>query len=375
MRAPTSTAPSTVPPTPTSPWAVPVEITVGGTRVSVRRAWPGKARDGQQQVVIEGRDAQGRLRAGDVDRRPPGRARLLPPGSDPALPGLATDAARGELLVHRAGKRAVVRQADSYAKAVRRGRSAAVAQSARRGRELAEAAGLAAPQVLTHDANRAVVVSSVLPGRPVSELSTNPAWEVVWGAWARSWVRLQADPSAGADLPTHTAADEARVVETWASHAHSLGVLPQVWLSRAATASARLRRGTPGSRPVVTHRDLHDKQLLWDGSDLGVLDLDTACLADPALDPANLAVHADLRRAQGWWSEPAAATVVSAAREVAATAGVGAVAWHNAELATVARLACVYAFRPPWRETVLAWADTRWRELTTTGARRLVAAR
>ena len=115
---------------------------------------------------------------------------------------------------------------------------------------------------------------------------------------------------------------------------------------------------------MPTHRDLHDKQLLWDGTALGVLDLDTACVADPALDPANLAVHADLRRVQGVWSPPAAHAVELSAEAVARVAGVDDARWGTAQLATVVRLACVYAFRPAWRDVVLAWADQRWEALT-----------
>ena len=110
-------------------------------------------------------------------------------------------------------------------------------------------------------------------------------------------------------------------------------------------------------RLVPTHRDLHDKQLLWDGRTLGVLDLDTACLAPAALDPANLAVHADLRAAQGLWTEDEAAVVVARAREVARRAGVDDAQWELARLATVARLVAVYAFRPRWRDPVLTWAE------------------
>src|SRR5690606_8311584 len=112
--------------------------------------------------------------------------------------------------------------------------------------------------------------------------------------------------------------------------------------------------------------DLHDKQLLWDGAApggrrLGVLDLDTACLADPVLDPANLAVHADLRRAQGLWSPDAAEAVVAAARSVVDDPVVeGFDRWALAELATVVRLVCVYAFRPQWRGKVARWAEGRW---------------
>ncbi|WP_431473172.1 hypothetical protein [Ornithinimicrobium sp. W1665] len=117
---------------------------------------------------------------------------------------------------------------------------------------------------------------------------------------------------------------------------------------------------------MPTHRDLHDKQLLWDGPArggprLGVLDLDTVCLADPVLDPVNLAVHADLRRAQGLWAPASSEVVVGAVGEVLGELGHdGVAASRRAELATVVRLVCVYAFRPRWRGTVDRWAEERW---------------
>ena len=111
---------------------------------------------------------------------------------------------------------------------------------------------------------------------------------------------------------------------------------------------------------VPAHRDLHDKQLLWDGSGLGVLDLDTTCLADPALDPANLAVHARLRVAQGLWSSTAAAVVEVAAERVATAAGVDQERWRTARQATLLRLVGVYAFRPRLSGLVAHWADRYW---------------
>ncbi|RIK10386.1 MAG: hypothetical protein DCC50_14835 [Acidobacteria bacterium] len=50
------------------------------------------------------------------------------------------------------------------------------------------------------------------------------------------------------------------------------------------------------------------------------------------------------------------------ARRVAVGAGADADRLAAAELATVVRLACVYAFRPTWRDPVLGWAERRWAE-------------
>lgn len=358
-------------------WRVPGRIEADGDVVTVTRAWPGKERHGPSAVTVEGLDTRGRLRAGTVRRDGP--TSLLPPGADPALPALESLAVDGELLVHRAGRRAVLRHDGGYTKVVRPGRSDAVTSAATTGRRLAVAAGLDAPRVLHHDPDRAAVTTSVLPGSPVSGLSHDVAWERIWATWAAAWTRLQGldpgqtqlpdpDPGDGGGeglaLARHTAADEAEVVRRWAEQALAAGVLPPAWADRAVEAQAALvRAGDPG-RLVPTHRDLHDKQLLWDGPGLGVLDLDTACVADPALDPANLAVHADLRRAQRAWSGGSARVVAAAARSVARSAGVDEQRWRTAQLATVTRLACVYAFRPAWRELVLAWAGRRYAELT-----------
>lgn len=341
----------------TAPWRVPARVEAGGEVVTVDRAWPGTAEQGVVRVTVEGRDGRGRLRAGILERG--GRADLLPSGRDPRLPALAPLAADGELLVHRAGRRAVLRHDGGYTKVVRPGRSAAVAAAASTGRRLARAAGLDAPQVVRHDDRLGTLTTSVLAGRPVHDLSTDPSWDRVWSTWADAWERLQQVDATGLDLQPHTPDDEARVVGRWVGRASAAGLLPHVWAQRGDIARLHLGLDRP-DRLLPAHRDLHDKQLLWDGSRLGVLDLDTACLAEPALDPANLAVHADLRRKQGLWSPEAAATVELAARRVARACGVDEDRWRTAQLATVVRLVCVYAFRPAWRDVVLAWAEDRW---------------
>src|SRR5699024_4338860 len=93
--------------------------------------------------------------------------------------------------------------------------------------------------------------------------------------------------------------------------------------------------------------------------------------AEPALDLANLAVHARLRQAQGRWSGSATATVLDAVARVADASSVDADRMRLARRATVARLVAVYAFRPPWRETVLRWAEQEW-PLTCADERSLI---
>jgi hypothetical protein len=51
--------------------------------------------------------------------------------------------------------------------------------------------------------------------------------------------------------------------------------------------------------PVLCHRDLHDKQVLWGEGRGALLDLDLAAAGPPALDPGNLLAHVRLRALQG----------------------------------------------------------------------------
>ncbi|MDO5740591.1 MAG: phosphotransferase [Ornithinimicrobium sp.] len=363
---------------------VPASVGSGADIVAVTRAWPGRPRDGGG-VTIEGRDQRGRLRAGSVG--PDGAVTLLPYGVDPRLPGLAglvglegrPAAARApglpaELVVHRAGRRAVVRTAEGYTKVLRPGAAVAVAAATRTGELLAGRAGLATPGLVRTDDDS--ITSSVLPGRPVHELSESVAWSRIWQTWAQAWIRLQRGrPEDSAELPRHADLDEARVVRGWLDRTRAVGLLPLEWEHRGAALARRLEEQHGHEQLVPAHRDLHDLQLLWDGSRLGVLDLDTVCLAAAELDPVNLAVHADLRRAQGVWSPAAAAVVEHAALCVVGAVGSGGVddlragrlrtdRLRTAELATVVRLVCVYSFRPRWRDVVLEWAQGRWHEAT-----------
>ncbi|WP_299449734.1 hypothetical protein [uncultured Serinicoccus sp.] len=351
------------PPTSRSAWRVPRQVRQhavvesgddGPVTVTVGRAWPAGVRDGQARVAIEGDDGRGRLRAGTVT--PGGEVALLPHGEDPRLPGLAAAARTGSLLVHRAGRRAVVHRADGYLKLVRPGRAAALVEASERGTAVARGAGFAAADLIssTDDA----VLARALPGIPVQRLASDASWSDVWAAWAAGWTRWQQLPATG--LATHTPADEAQVLRTWAQRVGALDLLAGTpWPERLAQVATQLYR-SPHVPLVVAHRDLHDGQLLWDGQRVGVVDLDTVCRAEPALDLANLSVHARLREAQGLWSAAAAALVQDAVDEVAAAGSVPTSRLAIARQATLARLVAVYCLRPRWRDVVLAWADQQW---------------
>lgn len=344
---------------------LPAAVRTGGEFATVARAWPLGDPDGQRlDLRFEGRDTEERVRAGRLtlaadtgDGYRLLAVELAPPGRDPRLPTLATAAARGEVVVHRLGRRAVVRAGGSYLKVVRPRAAAELAERTGVARARAQAAGLDAPEVLSR--TDGTVELSVLPGESLHLLggAGEPSrWDAAWQAWAQRWPAFARGDQRG--LPAHTAADESVVVEKAVRGALAAGVLtdPSGRLgSRVEQVLGAL--GTPMDRPgpVVSHRDLHDKQVLV-GERVGVLDLDTVALAEPALDLANLAVHARLRVDQGLWSPQRHRTAVAAIEAVAGELAVPAQRMQAYAAATVLRLAALYAFRPRWQGLARTWA-------------------
>ena len=118
---------------------------------------------------------------------------LTPYGVDRRLPGLAGAVRDGELIVHRLGRRAVVRKADRYVKVLRPGAGAeAVHARSRVGAQIAATAGFASPSVLA----RTAMAGSTCPSSVASPCTrpanrwTSAQWRVAWEAWATAWPGL-----------------------------------------------------------------------------------------------------------------------------------------------------------------------------------------
>ncbi|GEO94950.1 phosphotransferase [Kocuria turfanensis] len=325
-----------------------------GRPLRVRRAWP----TGRSRLVLELEDEQGRVRAGTTGPGASGltAVQVLPHGEDPRLPGLAVAvAAGGRVVVHRHGRRAVLAAPDRFVKVLAPGRAGQVAELSGRLHGLGTAAGLAVPEVLARTEHR--VEFSVLPGRSLHELGAageTDAYRAAWTQWAQRWPDLAtAVPGAGL-LPQHTAEDEAHMLARWADRLDAFpGLLraPRGAVARLAHRIGEELTTAPAGRRAraVLHRDLHDKQLLFDGVRLGLLDFDTAALGEPELDLANLSVHLELRAAQGLLDAPLQAAGQEAVTVVAVRLGAEPARLAVHADATRLRLACLYAFRPRWR--------------------------
>ncbi|SJN24943.1 hypothetical protein FM125_05435 [Micrococcus lylae] len=342
----------------------PAEAEAEGRLWAVDRCWPSGA-VGELAVEVS---SGGALRAGHWRD---GSLGLLPADADPTLKALAPLVAAGGTVVSwRPRKRAVVRttgaEAEAFTKVVRAGRAQGILDGIERAR--AFEAGFRTPQVL--DSTEATVTFAALPGRSLHHESAFTAAE-----WSRAWAEIaealaaarRARPNGAAEnagipapaalpvqetaaLPVHGPAQEAAVLADWLERtADWTGAQPG--FVHAVEKVGQTLRGLPAVGNVPTHRDLHDKQLLWDPElGPGLLDVDTACLGDPALDLGNLRAHALWRQRQGVWSAARADVVRRTVDELALAEGLPAPRIGLYEHATLLRLRCVYALRPRYAQ-------------------------
>ncbi|MFP3461373.1 hypothetical protein R5O87_11025 [Arthrobacter globiformis] len=359
-------------------WHPPVPRRVadtGGTVWSVQRAWPGTTA-GSYDVEVRCPDRPGVLAGHLTDG-------IFEPVTvdDRRLPALAAESVKGEMVVHRAHKRAVLRAPDAYIKVFRPGRAlTAAASHSITAAALAEG-GFGTPRLVS--AGSDVLVFSRLAGRSFYELgqshsgSLGPAgiagqvgisdasYAAMWTRWSRAWVGTMT-AAGGPDfrdslhqLPLRDAQKEAASLQRWVDHwlRHSDGIAAAVparavLLARAQAVTEVLLSTSPD--PVGwAHGDLHDKQMLGGpalGSSTapGLLDFDESCRAEAALDLANLDVHLELRWRQNLLTTRryaiAHAAVVSAAERLHVSPNRFAAYAASTRL----RLACLYSFRPPW---------------------------
>jgi hypothetical protein len=344
-------------------WHPPVPRRVtdpAGTVWSVQRAWPGTSA-GRYVLEVQSPGHPGVL--GGVFRD----GRFVPVYADDSkLPALALESPKGETVVHRAHKRAVLRAGDSYIKVFRPEQAPAAASN----HTLASAA-LADGRFRTPAMTVArpdVLVFSRVAGRPYYELGQDRAtvpddfFAGMWAHWSQAWTETVERASGPAfratveQLPLHDAEEELVRVRRWIDHwlLHSEGI-PEAELGRTALL-AQADSVTAGllARPHDplgwAHGDLHDKQLLGtDNVDApGLVDFDESCRAEAALDLANLAVHLELRRRQNLLSGQRFAVAHACVVSAASRLHVSPVRFEAYAASARLRLACMYSFRPPW---------------------------
>jgi len=346
-------------------WHPPVPAAIldaDNTEWQVIRSWPDDAaEDYVLELAAPGRAGvrAAHLRAGQLE--------LLRRGRDRRLPALKHASPLGEVVVHRAHKRAVVRAGEHYLKIFRARQSDEAVGRHERMNELLGAGDFLTPEIVSSTPGCLTLMK--LTGRSLFELGIDPAvsdvvFEKAWQKWSQAWVRQHSLALAPAHrptleaLPVRTAAVElARLQHTvhlWLVHA---GDIPAAQAERAAVrgaagqAAQKLLRTDPD--PLVwSHGDLHDKQIFTvdPGAPLGLLDFDEACRAEAAADLGNIAVHLQLRLHQHRLTaeryQTARRHVIATAEELHVTP-----ARLDAYAATTRlRLGCLYSFRPQWAD-------------------------
>jgi hypothetical protein len=255
------------------------------------------------------------------------------------------------LLGHRAERRAVVRRADgSFVKHVRPRRIEGVALGMSAAARLVGSVAVV-PLVQPVDLASGTAVLAPVEGSTLLELGRDPGTSAstlraAWGAAGTVAATLHAShPSA---LDRWTAAQEIDSVMRLVGPAVDVGFLPATGWQQVCERVLAL----PPVAAVPVHRDLHDQQLLWDGSRMGLIDCDTLAAGDPAGDVANVLAHLDLRQAQQLLTPARAAAAASdflAALDPAPEV-LARVEAHRS--LTMLRLAALYAWRPRWRHLV-----------------------
>ena len=153
------------------------------------------------------------------------------------------------------------------------------------------------------------------------------------------------------ELALHRASDELAVLD--GAHARSrtaTGTEPTGWTAVRERLDAGL--DADEATAVPCHRDLHDRQFLFGAGSPALIDFDSLCLADPALDPANLLAHLALRRLQGLAGADAdgvracGEALIDGMDRGRDRAFFSSLRFYQA--ASLLRLAAIYAMRPRW---------------------------
>ncbi|MCE9592626.1 MAG: aminoglycoside phosphotransferase family protein [Planctomycetes bacterium] len=237
-------------------------------------------------------------------RRELGAWREIRAEDDDALPfvgELRALAARGpvEMLAWKPGRRITLAAMHGTGRAIykarRRSGHATALEAHLDAQDSTRDSGFLAPALVEQSCDHALLVFEHIAARPLSiDADDLPRYFAI----GRALRELQRR------TPTHYRAvhgprEEERVLQRMRERTLEIaGDEPagaEAVFARFQRASSRVR----ASEPVIAHRDLHDGQLLVRGERLVLLDFDLLCLADSALDPANLAVHLELRALQG----------------------------------------------------------------------------
>jgi len=155
------------------------------------------------------------------------------------------------------------------------------------------AGGVEVPVLIGHCQEFKAALFAPAPGRMLFELLDSPTGELSLANAGRILGRFH-QCSTDLQLPIHGYTEEIAVLEGWLRALESLGIQNK---SKARGLLDRLKANSAAAgRPHFPgHGDFYDKQLLFDGKIITVLDLDMACRAPAERDAGNFLAHLKLR--------------------------------------------------------------------------------
>jgi aminoglycoside phosphotransferase (APT) family kinase protein len=158
--------------------------------------------------------------------------------------------------------------------------------------------GVTAVRPLAYVAADGVVLYPLVAGRPLSRHLRRPrpgSTKHLWAAGAALRALHRAPAALASELERHDLAGEVKAIARTSEHIRALlpaaGATIEAILERAQTVHARL----PPEPPTFAHGDFKADHLLVAPDGLRLIDFDSCCLADPALDVGKFL--ADLQ----WW--------------------------------------------------------------------------
>ena len=281
----------------------------------------------------------------------------LHPLRDNKLPIFNTPAplreASVQILTWRPGKRVVFKEHRAQVKipitkAFRKGRSMEAMYRHSIAQKATEKFGFDTAEIQHWDNETDALHFTQLPGVPLdlSEQSTDHAFRI--GALLKAF--QQATPAN--KLQPHTSADEIKVIEEAMRRRKAIDGPPKADSVQLLDHLQSLQSKLAPTRKLLCHRDLHDGQFLVGARNIALLDFDLLCLADPALDVANLLAHFCLRslQAKHGASVPSTRSLGDALLEgLDYSAGDFWQRIRFYQACSFLRLAQIYAVRPRWR--------------------------
>ena len=122
-------------------------------------------------------------------------------------------------------------------------------------------------------------------------------------------------------------------------------------------------------KPLITHRDFYDKQVIVGIEGMYLTDFDTVTMSDQGIDAGNFLAHIFLRSLQV--GDPREEMIrdsyvfLSACVLHNPSVDVRKIAFYR--ITSLFRLACLYAYRPAWKGLITKLIEECWSQSTRNG--------